>query len=101
MTAPIAGLRVSTSGVHREQVLRSCLGLVRLGDSFGVERLEAACARALRLNACSYKSVKSILKTGLDRTVEAEPTSVGAPVMHDNIRGAGYFDQAKEGRHVN
>lgn len=93
--------RVSTSGIHREQVLRSCLGLVRLGDSFGVERLEAACARALRLNTCSYKSVKSILKSSLDRIVEAEPTSVRDPVIHDNIRGAAYFEHREEGRHVN
>jgi hypothetical protein len=63
--------------------------------------LEAACARALKLNACSYKSVKSILKTGLDRIVEAEQTSVKVPVVHDNIRGAGYFEQREEGHHVN
>lgn len=93
--------QVSSSGIHREQVLRCCLGLVRLGDSYGVQRLEAACDRALRLNACSYKSVKSILRTGLDRIVEAEQTSVRAPVVHDNIRGAGYFEQREEGRHVN
>lgn len=89
--------QVSSSGLHREQVLRSCLGLVRLGDSYGVDRLEAACARALRLNACSYKSVKSILSTGLDRIVETEQTAVGVPVVHDNIRGAGYFETQRGG----
>jgi len=93
--------QVSGSRLHRQQVLRSCLGLVRLGDSYGVERLEAACARALKLNACSYKSVKSILRTGLDRIVEAEQPSVRVPVVHDNIRGAGYFEQRQEGGHVN
>jgi len=93
--------QVSGSGIHREQVLRCCLGLVRLGDSYGVQRLEAACARALRLNACSYKSVKSILRSGLDQIVEADQTSVSVPIVHDNIRGAGYFEQLEEGRHVN
>ena len=93
--------QVSSSGLHREQVLRCCLGLVRLGDSYGTGRLEAACARALKLNACSYKSVKSILSTGLDRIVEADQTSVRVPVVHDNIRGAGYFEQREEGHHVN
>jgi transposase len=93
--------QLSSSGIHREQVLRRCLGLVRLGDSYGVQRLEAACARALKLNACSYKSVKSILSTGLDRIVEAEQTSVTVPVVHDNIRGAGYFEARQEGRHAN
>ena len=94
--------RVSSSGVHREQVLRSCLGIVRLGGSYGVPRLEAACARALKLNACSYKSVASILKTGLDRIVHSDPAPVPEPVVHDNIRGAGYFDPSQGGRrHVN
>jgi hypothetical protein len=74
---------------------------MRLGDSYGVQRLEAACARALRMNACSYKSVKSILKTGLDHFVESDPASVPEPVLHDNIRGADYFDQSEEAHHVN
>ena len=92
---------ISNSGVHPEQALRSSLGLKRLGDSYGVQRLEAACARALRMNACSYKSVKSILKKGLDHIVESDPASVLEPVLHDNIRGADYFDQPQEVSHVN
>jgi transposase len=93
--------QVSSSGVHRDQVLRSCLGIKRLGDSYGVQRLEAACARALNLNACSYKSVASILKSGLDRIAQLDPASVPDPVLHDNIRGADYFDPSQEVGHVN
>ena len=75
---------------------------MRLGESYGIPRLEAACARALKLNACSYKSVASILKTGLDRIVQSDPAPVSDPVLHDNIRGAGYFDPSQGGhRHVN
>jgi hypothetical protein len=46
--------------------------VIRLGKKYGAERLEAACRRALLQGAASYKSVKSILSSGLDRT-EPEP----------------------------
>ena len=91
--------RISGSSLHRQQALRSCLGLVRLGQSYPIQRLEAACARALRLNACSYKSVQSILKTGMDRLEEAQHAPV-SPVIHDNLRGPDYFDAWEEVSHV-
>jgi transposase len=50
---------------HPQQGFRSCLGIMRLGKSYGATRLEAACRRALMLGACSYKSLESILKQGL------------------------------------
>ncbi len=51
---------------HPEQGYRSCLGIIRLGERYGTERLEAACARALAARALSYRSVESILSHGLD-----------------------------------
>jgi transposase len=89
------------SGAHREQLLRSCLGLVRLGERYGEERLEASCARALQFNACSYKRVESILKTGLDRVAGSGSPQAAIPLVHDNVRGADYFEMLEEGRHVN
>ena len=85
---------------HPQQGLRACLGLVRLGDSFGQQRLESACKRALRYNTCTYKNVESILKTGLDRMIDADPAPV-APLVHDNLRGADYFEPTEEASHVN
>ena len=54
---------------HPEQGYRACLGMMRLGRDYGHERMEAACCRALALDACSYRSIRSILKTkpGCDR----------------------------------
>lgn len=92
--------RVLDNASHREQGLRSCLGLVRLGDCYGSERLEAACERALHFNACSYKSVESILKTGMDRVPREETPPANPPVIHDNLRDPAYFDE-KEVSHVN
>jgi transposase len=52
---------------HRpEDRLRTAGRLLRLGDRFGPERLEAACARALRFDDPSYMTIKRILEQGLD-----------------------------------
>jgi len=88
--------KILASRRHPEQGYRSCLGLLRLGKSYGQERLEAACARALVIGSWTYKSVKSILKTGLDRQPlpnERNPNTHKEPLPdgHENIRGADYY----------
>ncbi len=75
---------------HPEQGFRACIGIVRLAKSHGVERLEAACTRALEIGARSYTSVNSILKNNLDRKRPA-PATDGPAISHSNIRGAKYF----------
>ena len=92
--------RLLEQAAHHEQGLRSGLGLVRLGQWYDPQRLEAACARALRFNACSYRSIEAMLKAGLDRLEQPEPTPI-VPVEHENIRGGGYFEQLQEASHVN
>jgi len=63
---------------------------LRLGKRYGELRLEAACSRALRVRARSYRHVESILKNGLDRVVATdEQTSL--PLTHENVRGPGYY----------
>jgi transposase len=76
---------------HPEQGYRSCLGILRLGQRYGVARLEAACARALALRAHSYRSVESILKTGLDRQPLPPPAPPAPARPHANLRGPGYY----------
>jgi hypothetical protein len=61
-----------------------------LADSYGRERLEAACALALEIGARSYTSVSSILKNNLDRRRPAMATD-GPAIPHPNIRGPSYF----------
>ncbi len=58
---------------HPEQGFRACVGILRLAKSYGRERLEAACCRALEIGARSYSSVNSILKNNLDRQRPATP----------------------------
>jgi transposase len=75
---------------HPEQGFRTCVGILRLAKTYGRERLEDACNRALEIGARSYSSVNSILKNNLDRRRPAMPAE-GPAIAHDNIRGPTYF----------
>ena len=75
---------------HPEQGYRACMGVLRLAKPFGKDRLDAACERALEINAHSYSSLHSILKNGLDRQDRTRTTDEPA-ITHPNIRGADYF----------
>jgi transposase len=75
---------------HPEMGFRSCLGIIRLGKGVGAERLEAACARALRFGTCSYRSIKSILENGLDRQPQEPELPLNSPA-HENVRGQVYY----------
>ena len=87
--------KIMASKPHREQGYRSCLGVLRLGKAYSPERLEAACRRAVDLNACSYQSVKSILKCNLD-SLPVEPAAPPQPPLnHPNIRVLEYFDSGE------
>jgi transposase len=81
---------IMATRTHPEQGYRSCLGIIRLGDRYGPERLEAACARALAARALSYRSVESILSHGLDnQPLGARP--VRSHRRHQNLRGPEYY----------
>lgn len=75
---------------HPQQAYRACLGVLRLAREVGRPRLEAACARAIAINASTYKSVASILKHGLDRQPEPAAQST-LPFDHANVRGSHYY----------
>ncbi len=75
---------------HPEQGYRACLGIMRLSKKYSAERTENACARAVAMKSCTYGSVQSILKAGLDRQTMT-PTQSRDPIDHPNVRGAGYY----------
>jgi len=83
--------QIMQSRRHPEQGYRSCLGILRLEKTYGAERLESACQRALLLETRRYKSVESILKHGLDKTAPAPDAETVLPDDHDNIRGPSYY----------
>ena len=83
--------KIITSRDHPAQGYRSSLGILRLGKQYSDERLEAACKRAIKIGGCSYKSIRSILKTGLDQKPLPEPRTADKMIRHTNIRGKKYY----------
>lgn len=75
---------------HPEQGFRAAVGIIRLVKSYGRDRLEAACGRALEIGARSFTSVNSILKNNLDLKRSAAAAD-GPAITHPNIRGPRYF----------
>ena len=67
---------------HPEHGYRGCLGLLSLAKRYGKDRLEAACAIAIELNAVYYRHVREILAHGRDRKLAlwlAAPARVCQP----------------------
>lgn len=83
---------IMQSKQHPEQGFRACLGVLRLAKTWGNERVEAACQRALGLNACSYKYIKLILESGGDQC-PAATKQLTLSIAHDNVRGSDYYSQ--------
>ncbi|TBW31902.1 IS21 family transposase, partial [Siculibacillus lacustris] len=82
--------RMMADRPHPEQGYRAAMGILSLARRYGPVRLDAACERALTINAITYSSVASILKTGLDR--ERPQAEQAAPTpAHANIRGGAYY----------
>ena len=82
---------VLNSRAHPQQGFRTCLGILRLAKSYGDDRLEAACRRAVSIGGTSYRSVESILKHNLDQKPLPDQSSKSPPIDHTNIRGARYY----------
>jgi len=82
---------ILASRQHPQQAFRSAMGLMRLAKVYTPERLEAACDLALEGHATNYKSVKSILSTGLDQQPRQQELPITDPIAHGNIRGGHYY----------
>jgi hypothetical protein len=86
--------QIMSTRTYPEQGYRSCLGILRLGQHYEAKRVEAAACRALKFRACSFKSMRAILKAGLDQQAEAPGMSnqIQLP-LHENVRGGEYYVQ--------
>jgi hypothetical protein len=87
--------RLLTANPCREQAWRSAWGMRRLDDDYPRDRIEAACQRALRFGARSYKPLARMLKLGRDQyplpddapSTDEEPQAI----EHENVRGPDYY----------
>ncbi len=91
MTAAVVE-EIMLSRPHPQQGFNACLGIMRLRKGYEPERIERACARAKERRACSYRSVKNILRHNLDKEETALDQPQGSLPLHENVRGAGYYD---------
>jgi transposase len=78
--------RVLDQKVFIEQTYNSCLGVLRLADKYGNERLDAACARALLGSKVTYTMIRNILERNLDKSCQ-QPELLPHIPPHENIRG--------------
>lgn len=85
---------ILTSGRIEQQSYRACMGLLKLAERQTPQKLENACAKALKYsNSPSYKSIKNILSA--DKTVQPEfvrtAKTQDSEEQHGITRGAGYY----------
>lgn len=84
--------RLLESNPVLEMGWRSARGLQRVGERYGAERTEQACACALRFGARSYKPVERILALGRENLPLPGEEPPEAPIIdHGNVRGASYY----------
>jgi transposase len=74
--------------------LRAVQGLLRLADTYGRSRLEAACSRALNFGSATYRTIKQILKDGLDQ----QPDLIDAVVLEAPYLSGGRFSRTPADR---
>jgi transposase len=85
--------KIMSSRPYPEQGFKSCLGIIQLARDYEPARMEAAAERAIKYNACSYRSVKAILANGLDRPGRnSEQPELPGLLPHQNIRGQAYYN---------
>jgi transposase len=71
-----------------QQAYNGCLGILRLAKSYGNDRLEAACKRALKGNSFNYRILSNILSNNLDTLELQEQQQPFIMPEHSNLRGS-------------
>jgi len=67
------------------------MGILNLAKKYSSQRLEKACARGLQYEKYSYRTIERILSLAMDKIEEDTQNQLQLP-LHDNIRGANYYD---------
>ena len=81
-----------TSKSVEQQAYRGCMGLLKLSEKYSEVLLEAACKKALSYTSSpSYKSIKNILVTGLEKLDPVKSESESTHKTKGITRGADYY----------
>jgi transposase len=72
---------------YPEHGYRTCMGIIKLQDKWGKDRLDRACSLALQREILGYRAVKTILETNQDKLAFTAIVAVPHVVEHENLRG--------------
>jgi transposase len=78
------------NSIYIEQNYKACFGMLMLQKKYSVQRLEAACTRALQGTRVNYTMIRNILERGLDKQTYVPDNNPTIP-LHDNIRGKDHY----------
>ena len=84
---------------HPEQAIRSAQGVLGLARDHGVDALNAACQRALELDAIGYQHVLRLLLRAPLETRAPSPAAA-PPAPHEHVRGGTYYDLTGDRHHA-
>ncbi len=87
---------VLASKVFLEQTYNSCLGILRLGNKYGQDRLENACKLMLTGPRVNYGILNNILKNKMDKQKNTPLGSGFTTPEHENVRGSEEFFKTKQ-----
>lgn len=73
------------------QAFGAARGVLSLANTYGKDRLNAACELALRLRYFGVEDIERILMRGRDKTRPTQVTQLALPQDHPNIRGGDYY----------
>ena len=83
-----------SSGREPEQGYKSCANLTRLGDKYGLDRLEKACKRVIAYSVQPpIRNISTVLKNRQDKLASASSDVSKSPKSHGITRGAAYFQR--------
>ena len=81
--------KVIKTKFHPQQGFRPSMGILRLGKTYGNDRLEAAARIALDFGFLRVQQIADLLKNGRDKQPKQGPTAT--ITNRDNVRGRDYY----------
>lgn len=78
---------VLKSRAFTEQTYNACRGILRLREQYGAQRLETACARALKGSVFNYRTIQNILLNNHDLISDEPQLNLFKIPDHSNLRG--------------
>lgn len=81
--------KVIKTKFHPQQGFRPSMGILRLGKTYGNDRLEAAAKIALDFGFVRVQQITDLLKNGRDKLSKQGP--MATIVNRDNVRGRAYY----------